>query len=54
MSLPCFMTRCLHCNSLCEQRFFLPSVPSVCLVTLCVNNESSLLDYPLFAFLHLV
>ncbi|KAH9614154.1 hypothetical protein KSS87_013914 [Heliosperma pusillum] len=49
MSLPSFITHCLHCNSLCEQCVFLPSLPIACIVTPCVNNESSLLHYPLFA-----
>ncbi|KAH9612795.1 hypothetical protein KSS87_004799, partial [Heliosperma pusillum] len=43
MSLPCFITRCLHCNSLCEQWVFFASLPILCIVTPCVNNESSLL-----------
>ncbi|KAH9613463.1 hypothetical protein KSS87_004325 [Heliosperma pusillum] len=37
MSLPSFITHCLHCNSLCEQRVFLASLPIVCIVTPCVN-----------------
>ncbi|KAH9610129.1 hypothetical protein KSS87_017526 [Heliosperma pusillum] len=49
MSLPCFITHCLNCNSLCEQMSLPCFNTHCCIVTPCVNNESSLLQYPLFA-----
>ncbi|KAH9604860.1 hypothetical protein KSS87_001047 [Heliosperma pusillum] len=45
MSLPCFISHFLQCNSLCESSFI-----THCLHcnSLCEQNESSLLYYPLF------